>query len=222
MSGRQGPQASVDMAPVVDVALLFAVDSSGSISNERLILQIEGYAAAVASPAFVAAVASLPLGRVALGYIAWSNHDRQQFLVPWQVVDGPRSAALWAHTLRTATHPGVGYTSISGAIDFCVGQLLAAPRAGRRLIDLSADGRNNDGRAVTAARDAAVAAGITINGLPMLDVEPDLDGYFHAEVVGGPDAFVMVAHDAATLAAAIRRKLLTEIAGVAGPRPRLV
>lgn len=217
MSGRRGPQASVD------VALVFAVDSSGSISNERMTLQIEGYAAAVGAAEFVAAVARLPLGRVALSYVAWSNQDRQEFLVPWQVIEGSASAARFAHTLRTATRPGAGYTSIASAIDFCANQLVhVAPPATRRVIDLSADGANNDGRPVTVSRDAAVAAGITINGLPITEVEPDLATYFQAEVVGGPDSFVVVAHDQASLAAAIRRKLMTEIAGLAGPRGRIV
>lgn len=200
-------------APDVDLALVFAVDSSGSVSNERMTMYIEGHAAAVASPAFLAAVGNLPTGRAALAYVAWSNHDRQQYMVPWRVVDGPDSAAAWAHTLRTAVRPGAGFTSISGAIDFCHDALLhAAPPAARRVIDLIADGRNNDGRPAAAARDAAVAAGITINGLPVLANDPDLVAHFEAEVVGGPAAFLLAVRDEAGILDAIRRKLLAEIA----------
>ena len=205
MSGSQPPE--------VDLALVFAVDSSGSVSNERMAMYIEGHAAAVTSPAFLAGIANLPTGRVALAYVAWSNHDRQQYVVPWRVVDGPESAAAWAHALRTATRPNAGFTSISGAIDFCHDHLLrVAPPAARRVIDLVADGKNNDGRPVMAARDAAVAAGITINGLPVLANEPSLDSYFAEEVVGGPACFVLPVQDEATLREAIRRKLLAEIA----------
>ncbi len=199
-------------APEVDLALVFAVDSSGSVSNERMTLYIEGHAAAVTSPAFLAALANLPNGRAALAYVAWSNHDRQQYLVPWQVVDGAASALAWAHALRTAARPNAGFTSISGAIDFCHdGLLRVAPTAARRVIDLVADGKNNDGRPMMEARDAAVAAGITINGLPVLDNEPGLDTYFAEEVVGGTAAFVLPVRDEATLLEAIRRKLLAEI-----------
>jgi hypothetical protein len=206
------PDMAPDMAPV-DLALVFAVDASGSVSNERQAAQIEGHAAAVTSPEFLAAIANLPTGRIALAYVAWSNRDRQQYLVPWMVIDGPRPAERWAETLRTATRPGAGFTSISGAIDFCAHALLhVAPKAERRVIDIVADGRNNDGRPVTAARDAAVAAGITINGLPVLDLEPRLDEYFAAEVVGGPASFVLPAHNSPSLIRAIRRKLLSEIA----------
>ncbi len=196
----------------VDLALVFAVDSSGSVSNERMTMYIEGHAQAVASPQFVAALGNLPTGRAALAYVAWSNRDRQQYLVPWQVVDGPEAAARWAHTLRTAVRPGAGFTSISAAIDFCHDQLMrAAPPAARRVIDIVADGQNNDGAPVAAARDRAVAAGITINGLPVLANDPLLDDYFEREVVGGPACFVLAVRDTATLMEAIRRKLLAEI-----------
>ena len=111
MSGRDGAGG-----PELDLALVFAVDSSGSVSNERMAMYIEGHAAAVTSPAFLAGLANLPGGRMALAYVAWSNHDKQQYIVPWQVVDGPRAAAEWAHTLRTAVRPanlesGLGWRS---------------------------------------------------------------------------------------------------------------
>jgi hypothetical protein len=205
MSGREGPE--------VDLALVFAVDSSGSVSNERMAMYIEGHAQAVASPQFVAALGNLPTGRAALAYVAWSNQDRQSYTVPWRVVDGPETAAEWARALRTAPRPGTGFTSISGVIDFCHDHLLrVAPPAVRRVIDIVADGRNNDGGSVMAARDRAVAAGITINGLPVLENDPYLDDYFAREVVGGPACFVLAVRDTATLMDAIRRKLLAEIA----------
>lgn len=209
-AGQNG--SNLRVTAEVDVALVFAVDSSGSVSNERMTLYIEGHAAAVTSPGFLAGLTNLPTGRMALAYVAWSNHDQQRFLVPWQVVDGPDAAAEWANTLRTAVRPGAGFTSIAGAIDFCRNQLLnVAPPAARRVIDIVADGKNNDGRSVMVSRDEAVAAGIVINGLPVLDNEPTLDRYFAEEVVGGPACFVLPVRDTATLIDAIRRKLLAEI-----------
>ena len=205
MSGQQAAE--------VDVALVFAVDCSGSVSNERMTMYVEGHAHAVTSPAFLAGLANLPTGRAALAYVAWSNQDRQQYLVPWRVVDGPEAAAEWARVLRAAPRPGAGFTSISGVIDFCHDHLLRiAPSAARPVIDIAADGRNTEGRPVQVARDAAVAAGITINGLPVLENDPHLDEYFAQEVVGGPACFVLPVRDEAGLLDAIRRKLLAEIA----------
>ena len=68
-------------------------------------------------------------------------------------------------------------------------------RGGRRVIDISGDGSNNRGRPVTLARDEAVAAGIGINGLPILALEPDLDRYYYDSVIGGPGAFVVAARE---------------------------
>ena len=85
------------------------------------------------------------------------------------------------------------------------------------MIDISGDGANNDGRPVTEARDAAVAAGVTINGLPIIEVEPNLEEYYRDNVIGGPDSFVVVARDTGAFGAAVLRKLLVEVAGIATP-----
>ena len=82
-----------------------------------------------------------------------------------------------------------GGTSISGAIDYGVSIMPSSPYRGlKRVIDVSGDGSNNRGRPVTQARDEAVRAGMTINGLPILALEPDLDRYYFDNVIGGPGA----------------------------------
>ena len=92
-------------------------------------------------------------------------------------------------------------------------------RGRRRVIDVSGDGSNNRGRPVTLARDEAVAAGIGINGLPILALEPDLDRYYQDNVIGGPGAFVVRREDYETFADAILKKLITEIAAKPERRP---
>jgi hypothetical protein len=112
-----------------------------------------------------------------------------------------------------------GGTSISGAIDYGVGLLGDTPYRGhRRTIDVSGDGSNNRGRPVRLARDEAVAAGIVINGLPILALEPFLDRYYYDNVIGGPGSFVIAATNYETFADAVRRKLIIEIATPAGSR----
>ncbi len=91
-------------------------------------------------------------------------------------------------------------------------RLRAAPgSAHRRVIDISGDGANNRGRAVARARDEAVADGVTINGLPILNVEPWLDEHYRDQVIGGPGAFMIAIDSYDQFAEAILRKLLTEI-----------
>jgi len=207
-----GPRAEVD------VALALAVDSSGSISQERLLMQMHGYTSALRNPSFIEAVRGGNHGRIALTYVTWTDARRQEQVVGWRVIEASPDAEAFAHSIETAILPGPGWTSISGAIDFCVGLLIGSGYvAMRRVIDISGDGANNDGRPVTEARDAAVAAGVTINGLPIVEVEPDLEKYYRESVIGGPDAFVVVAKNSASFGQAVLRKLLVEVAGLPGP-----
>jgi hypothetical protein len=202
----------------VDVALVLAVDSSGSISEQRLSMQIQGYLDAVRHPSFIEAVHGGRYGRIALTFMEWTDARRQEQVVGWTVIEDAAGAQAFARHIQDALRPLPGWTSISGAIDFSAALLLESHfLATRRVIDISGDGANNDGRPVTEARDAAVAAGITINGLPILEVEPDLEAYYRENVIGGPDAFVVVARDTGSFGEAVLRKLLVEVAGIAPP-----
>lgn len=192
---------------------MLAIDASGSISNERLALEINGYARAIGSDDFLRTVRAGRYGRVALTFVGWSGWDRQQQMVPWSVIDDFGSVDAFVITLLAADKPTTGYTSISGAIDYSAGLIRRSGYvASRSVIDISGDGRNNDGRPVTEARDAALAAGITVNGLPFLGVEPGLDEYYRDNVIGGRNAFTMPAKDQSSFADAVMRKLLTEVA----------
>ena len=88
------------------------------------------------------------------------------------------------------------------------------------MIDISGDGRNNRGRPAAEARDDAVRAGVTINGLPILAVESDLEEFYRDNVIGGPGAFVIPAASFETFADAILKKLVIEISEMEGARPR--
>jgi len=198
----------------VDVAVVLAVDVSGSVSDERIRLQRQGYSEALRHPGFVAAVRAGPTGRVALTFVQWSEARRQEQTVAWCLIDNAASAAGFAEAIIDAQIPMPGWTSISAAIDFSARLFPASGLAAqRRVIDVSGDGSNNDGRPVTEARDEAVAAGITINGLPIVEVEPQLDEYYRRNVIGGPGAFVEVARDTDAFSQAVLRKLLLEVAG---------
>lgn len=218
--GLAAPADAVERGPraEVDVALVLAVDSSGSISEQRLAMQIQGYLGALRHPAFIEAIRGGRRGCIGLTYVTWTDARRQDQVVPWRVIADRSSALAFAQAMQDALRPLPGWTSISGAIDFCTGLLLSNGYvATRRVIDISGDGANNDGRPVTEARDAAVAAGVTINGLPIIEVEPNLEEYYRDNVIGGPDSFVVVARDTGAFGAAVLRKLLVEVAGIATP-----
>lgn len=212
-----------NVALPVDVELVLAVDVSDSIDPAEARLQREGYIGALTDPAVVDAVRRGPLGRVAVTYAEYAGRGHYRVVVDWAVIDGMESARGFAARLAAAPLDTRPRTSISDAIMLSLARFDANGYAGtRRIIDVSGDGPNNYGASVTAARDAAVVAGVTVNGLPILpqpgETETygairDLDLYYEDCVIGGPGAFIVVADGFAAFAEAIRRKLIREIAG---------
>ena len=212
----------------VDVALVLAVDVSRSIDEDEARLQREGYRAAVADPRVVEAIRGGMLGAVAVAYTEWAGIEYQRLVIPWTRIGSQREAEGWAEALAQAPRASLSWTSVSGAITHARRVLAECPfEATRRVIDISGDGVNNSGPPAETARDRAVAEGIVINGLPILNDRPTfgrpppipLDQYFRESVIGGPGAFVIAAEDFEAFGQAVRRKLIREIAGLPGPAP---
>jgi hypothetical protein len=201
-------------APPVDLALVLAVDASGSVSEARFELQKQGYAAAVRDRRVLAAIRGGSSQSIAVTMFQWTGPRLQVQVVPWMPVRDEASAEAFAAAIDAAPRRLFGGgTSISGAIDYARLLLAQVPYdPARRVIDVSGDGSNNAGRPVTLARDEAARAGIGINGLPILTVEPDLDRYYRDFVIGGPGAFMVPATSYDTFAEAIIKKLINEIA----------
>lgn len=196
----------------VDTALVLAVDISSSVNEERYRLQMLGYAEAFRDPAVVASIGQGPNGAIAVTLVQWSDYGEYRQTIGWTVVHDAGTAHRFASAIAETGRPPGGSTSISGAIDASAQLLRESGYRAPWVIDISADGLNNNGRPVADARDAAVAAGITINGLPILSEHPHLDTYFRDQVIGGPGAFAMVAESFQSFSRAIRQKLIVEIA----------
>ena len=205
----------------VDLELVLAVDVSRSIDEEEAKLQREGYVAAFLSPQVQRAVASGQIGKIAVAYIEWADYYYVREVVPWTLIDGPESARRFAERLAAEPYISGFRTSISAAIDAGAKMIRENAYEGtRKVIDVSGDGPNNSGRPVETARDEAVAQGITINGLAIVNDRwtgnfpppANLDIYYEKNVIGGPDAFMLVAEDFKTFGTAILNKLIKEIA----------
>ncbi len=217
-----GPPAAAQTQ--VDLQLVLAVDASGSVDQFRFELQKRGYVAAFRHARVLEAIRSGANNAIAVTMTQWTGPALQVQVVGWTMVGDEESAATFAAAVERAPRQLFsGGTSISGAIDHAMTLFPRSPfRGGRRVVDISGDGSNNRGRPVTLARDQAISAGIGINGLPILALEPDLDRYYQDNVIGGPGAFVVVARDYETFGEAILKKLITEIAAKpGGSRPRL-
>ncbi len=207
----------------VDVALAIGVDISYSMDEDEQRLQRQGYIEAMTSRLVLEGIRSGPHGRIAVSYYEWAGTSERRTLIPWMVIDGPETAAAFATILQTTPYRRASRTSVSGAIDYGAQLMSDSPyKAIRRVIDISGDGPNNNGRPVEQARDEALAKGIVINGLPIIitrrfnnafDIE-NLDDYYEDCVTGGPGSFVISIGTREQFAAATRQKLLKEIAGM--------
>jgi Protein of unknown function (DUF1194) len=208
-------------ATEVDLALVLAVDVSRSMDPDEQELQRQGFVDAFRSSLVHDAIRNGMLGRISVTYLEWSGESDQKVIVPWTVIEGPESAIGFAERLAQAPTGRIFQTSISGAIDFSA-RLLddSGVEAMRRVIDVSGDGPNSSGRTVSLARDAAVAKGITINGLPIMLKRPSgfgdmehLDHYYRDCVIGGQGAFLLPVRERNQFGEAIRTKIIREIAG---------
>jgi hypothetical protein len=206
----------------VDLELVLLADASQSIDDREIAFQRQGYAAAITHPQVLAAIASGFDGRIAVTYVEWGTTGSQEVVVPWTIIDGTTSAEAFAAELVAKPRMAFGRNAIGAAI--AAAQSLIETNAvdgPRKVIDLSADSANNySGPPIETARDEAIAAGTTINGLAVLcricSGRPsfyDLESAFATRIIGGPGSFVVTADGATSFAEAVRRKLVLEIAG---------
>ena len=212
----------------VDLELVLMVDVSRSMTERELEIQRRGYAEALQSEAVYAAVQSGLLQRVALSYVEWAG--AQEVIVDWRLLETREDLAAFSETLTAQFNPAMRRTSISEALIFGAEMIESNGYSGlRRVIDISGDGPNNQGRPVTRARDAVLANGVVINGLPLMTREglgtawhlDELDIYHETCVTGGPGSFVLPVLSWADFSEAVKRKLILEMVGAPQPE-RLV
>ncbi|MGL5116161.1 MAG: DUF1194 domain-containing protein [Beijerinckiaceae bacterium] len=217
----------------VDLELVLAVDISYSMDIEEQRLQREGYIRALTSPEVFQAIKGGAIGKIAVTYFEWAGANTQRIVVPWQIIEGPETADAFVAKLAAAPVSRWYRTSISGAIQF--GQELFEGNgyhSSRRVLDVSGDGPNNHGIGIGEARDAALKAGIVINGLPIMinngrrsafDLDA-LDDYYSDCVIGGPGAFMIAIRERDQFINATRTKIIREISSLPLPmdQPRII
>lgn len=210
----------------VDVILVLAVDVSRSISDSKFELERRGYAQGLADPQVLRAIKEGVEGRIAVALVEWSDDFQQRVMVDWTIISDAHDAGGFADKLSEAPRSFYGRTAVGSAIDFCAKLIAAAPyESERRVIDVSGDGTSNGGASILAARDRAVEAGVTINGLVIL-TDPvglpeylvmhtnppgGLAAYYRQNVIGGLGSFVMEANGFEAFGRALVAKLIREI-----------
>lgn len=197
-------------------------DATGSIDNNEIRFQRQGYADAITDPAIIDAIIHSGYGNIAVTYVEWADFLSQDIVVPWTVIDSSESARAFANALLLPPRRAYGRNAIGAAL--LAGKRLIETnnyKGVRSVIDLSADSANNwNGPSISEARIEVLSAGITINGLAVLcrncsgrPITYDLEAAFRDQIIGGPGSFVVTADNSHSFSAAVRRKLILEIAG---------
>lgn len=211
----------------VDLQLVLAVDVSRSIDEVEAELQRRGYVEALTSDRVIDAILSGENRRIALCYTEWAGTHYQTVVIDWTVIDSPAAARRFSEKLAEAPRQSQSWTAVGAALAHA-GQRLESSGfvSKRRVIDVSGDGRTNDGPPAELVRDKLVAQGVVINGLPVMmnrtnfGRPPDLtlDKYYEDSVIGGAGSFLIVADNFDQFGRAVRTKLVREVSGVQGPR----
>lgn len=207
----------------VDLQLVLAVDVSRSIDEVEAELQRRGYVEALTSQRVVDAILSGEHKRIALCYTEWAGTHYQVVVIDWTVIGSPAAARRFADKLAEAPRTSQSWTAVGAALNFA-GQRFdnSGYVSKRRVIDISGDGRTNDGPPAELLRDRLVTQGIVINGLPVMmnrsnfGRPPDtgLDKYYEENVIGGPGSFMISAASFDDFGRAVRSKLVREISAI--------
>nr|WP_245759521.1 DUF1194 domain-containing protein [Poseidonocella sedimentorum] len=215
-----GPLAAQD----TDLELVLLADASGSIDAREIAFQREGYATAITDPEVLAAIAGTAYGSIAVTYVEWAANTA--IVADWTVIGGAADAARFAEELRSKPRQAYGRNAIGAALLDGLRMIEQNEHDGwRKVIDFSGDSASNyAGPTIAEARARVLAAGITINALPILRpgdpgrAQGGLEAIYEDRIIGGPGAFVITAETRASFADAIRRKLILEISGTHAPR----
>ncbi|PZX19552.1 uncharacterized protein DUF1194 [Palleronia aestuarii] len=199
--------------------LVLLADASGSIDAAEIAFQRQGYADAITDPEVLSSIASSPYGSIAVTYVEWAAN--QAVVSDWTMIASEADADAFAASLLEPPRQAYGRNAIGAALLEGLRLIEENDIEGfRRVIDFSGDSIGNySGPAIEDARDQVVAAGVTINALPIL--RPDdpgraqggLEAAYEARIIGGPGAFVVTADRSDSFAESVRRKLILEIAG---------
>jgi Mg-chelatase subunit ChlD len=199
----------------VELELLLAVDCSSSVSEQEYLLQMQGLGRAFRDPAVLSALRTAGTRGIAVSVMQWAGVGSHVLAVGWTRISDPLEALDFSYRVERASRlVEGGPTGLGDAMSAARESVLTNDFSAKRMvIDVSGDGQANEGIHAATARAAAMKAGITVNGLAILNEEKDLDRYYLAGVVGGPDSFLVTAYDYEDFAHAIRRKLINEISG---------
>lgn len=210
-------EVSAALAETVDVKLVLAVDTSGSVGGEEYALQMNGIAWAFRQPDVIAAATNGPHRSIAVNLMTWGDPDEKKYDIGFHIIRSAADAEAFAKLAEVDYQRQGGGTGIGGAVAYGLTLLRNSTiEAPRQVIDVSGDGHESwelrEPRFKLAdAQVLRAAMGVTVNGLAILHLEPNLAEYYRANVAGGPESFVITVANYKEYAEGIHRKLLMEL-----------
>ncbi|MEM9432916.1 MAG: DUF1194 domain-containing protein [Pseudomonadota bacterium] len=196
-------------AQACEVALVLAVDVSGSVNAQEYQTQMRGLAEALVDPAVEEA---LVRGKSAVLVMQWTGASRQQISVPWTRMESYSDTKALAQKVAETPRAWRNFsTAIGEALNLSLQTFQEVPDCQRHVIDVSGDGFSNEGIRPQDMRPALAAAGITVNGLAIETDQTLLLEYFERDLIVGPGAFAVRAETYEVYPKRIRQKLLREL-----------
>jgi hypothetical protein len=202
-------------------ALALGLDVSGSVDAAEYVLQLHGLAEALTSPEVAQALLSSPAVPVWLSVYEWSGRDYQRLILDWTAIDGAAALDGVAARLRGWTRaPAPQTTALGQALLYGAALIGRGPACGQATLDISGDGKSNEGPRPRAVRETAGFRALVVNALVVAPGAPgqsgvgELTAYFRAEVLHGPGAFIVTAAGFQDYARAMKIKLLKELEGL--------
>lgn len=198
-------------APVqaCEVALMLAVDVSGSVDAREYRIQMDGLAAALIDRSVAAALVS---GQVKLALMQWTGTGRQSVVINWTQINNEADVVRFADQVISEPRLWRDYsTAVGEALALSLAYFAQVPDCKRHVIDISGDGESNEGRLPRDMWDDLASAQITVNALVIEESSPGLTAYFEEEVITGPGSFAMTANTFDDYPEQIVRKLFREL-----------
>jgi Ca-activated chloride channel family protein len=190
------------------LALVLAVDVSGSVDTREYRIQMDGLALALRDGIVTDALVDQ---QAQVSLMQWTGSSRQRQTIGWTALTTRADVLTLADRIETDQRIWRNFsTAIGEAVELAATSFDAVPQCGRRVIDVSGDGVSNEGIAPDTLRAMLTARGITVNALAIETDDTDLTGYFYENLIHGERAFVITADGFADYPDQIRRKLQRE------------
>lgn len=195
-------------AQACQLALVLAVDVSGSVDAREYDIQMSGLAAAMRDGIVIEALT----GQEAMvTLIQWTGSSRQRQVLSWREMRNDTDVLAFADAIEEVPRVWRNYSTAIGEALIAAEQALAqVPQCRRKIIDVSGDGISNEGVAPQSRRPSLSRAGITVNALAIETDETDLTAWFFENLIHGEGAFVMTADGFEDYPEQIKRKLQRE------------